>query len=71
MKRAMLRWWAAQQGSVGNDAAEKFASKSQDDNNCEVYTFDTVELVRHRLGPRALPKRVHAALGLILEDEEE
>ena len=32
--------------------------------NREVYVFDTVEMVRHRLGPGALPPRIQAALGL-------
>ena len=60
--------WVATLQSVADDSAEKwcrkFKSKSRENNNCEVYTFDTVEMVRHRLGPGALPQQIQAALGL-------
>ena len=46
--------------AVGNDSAEKWCRKFA---SSKADTFDTVEMVRHRLGPEALPGPIQAALG--------
>ena len=48
---------------VADDTAEKWCTKKKDGKGSIVYTFETVEMVRHRLGPEALPQNYRAALG--------